>query len=678
MEPGDLGPATSRAADVPTDEELDVCLAALKKSKAAGWDQIPIEMYQCSREAKRALFALVRRMWVEESVPADVVMGVFVPLYKNKGSSDDMRMYRFICLLTHAYKTLATLLLRRLAADVEPSLPESQAGFRPDRGCRDNILLLSWLIDQCVEAGDSMVVTFIDFAAAFDSVSHKFLDVAMESCGASVKCRAIFREIYAKASAVVRVRGSGGEDVLSRSFPVGRGVLQGDVFSPICFIVAVMCLVQRTSWGDSGVRLGAELLQDLWYADDGAILNSDVEHSSENVSRFAEIAQKLADMEVATSKTEAMHVEAPVDVGKITHDDIKQLAEEGVLTHVCSCGEPFARKQSLLIHQASCTNMTEKHQLDRILRVYGAPEERLYLCQWVGYSMMEPDATWEPPTNLTTEQICTFWKDHPELDSAGDNLGGEIRCLCCGKLCKSETGRKIHLSSCKRKPKKQVLVSTSVTVKAATRHKRSQLESEKQQVRCGSDLLKNVFTFKYLGHHFQADGDHMHAIEVRMAQARSRFGDLRHIWSSKALSLGLKLQLYSAAVCSMLVHGGEAWRLTGEVLKKVKNWNAKCLVIITGRSWREETVAPSFDLVRHLRSRRLRWLGHILRMKEGRLLRKVVCAVRQPYYEGSIFMDTPRHSSMDRLVKLASSRKSWNNMVNRFKKTGVVNYRYLI
>ena len=110
----------------------------------------------------------------------------------------------------------------------------------------------------------------------------------------------------------------------------------------------------------------------------------------------------------------------------------------------------------------------------------------------------------------------------------------------------------------------------------------------------------------------------------------------------------------------------------------MKNWNAKCLVLITGRSWREETVAPSFDLVRHLRSRRLRWLGHILRMKEGRLLRKVVCAVRQPYYEGSIFMDTPRHSSMDRLVKLASSRKSWNNMVNRFKKTGVVNYRYLI
>ena len=88
--------------------------------------------------------------------------------------------------------------------------------------------------------------------------------------------------------------------------------------------------------------------------------------------------------------------------------------------------------------------------------------------------------------------------------------------------------------------------------------------------------------------------------------------------------------------------------------------------------------SQSFNLVRHLRARRLRWLGHILRMKEGRLLRKVVCAKAQPYPEGSIFMDTPRHSSMDRLIKLASNRKLWSAMVTRFKKTGVVNYRYLV
>ena len=53
------------------------------------------------QEAKDQLFTLVRQCWMEEDVPAEMVKGVFVPLFKNKGSQDDMSKYRFVCLLTH-------------------------------------------------------------------------------------------------------------------------------------------------------------------------------------------------------------------------------------------------------------------------------------------------------------------------------------------------------------------------------------------------------------------------------------------------------------------------------------------------------------------------------------------------------------------------------------------------
>ena len=206
------------------------------------------------------------------------------------------------------------------------------------------------------------------------------------------------------------------------------------------------------------------------------------------------------------------------------------------------------------------------------------------------------------------------------------------------------------------------------TVKVAQRHLRSKLECSKEKVWCGAHCLKNVFVFRYLGHHFQADGDWRHAVEVRMGQARSRFGDLHHIWSSKALSLELKLSLYVSGVCSMLVHGGEAWLLTRDVVKSLRGWNARCLHIITGRHWRDETRDPTVNLIGHLRARRVRWLGHVLRMDESRLLHRMVCESSQPYPEGSIFEGVPPHESMEVLKKMAANRKRWSAVVRRERK----------
>ena len=49
--------------------------------------------------------------------------------------------------------------------------------------------------------------------------------------------------------------------------------------------------------------------------------------------------------------------------------------------------------------------------------------------------------------------------------------------------------------------------------------------------------LKNSFKFRCLVFVYQADGNWRHAVEVRMAMARTRFGTMYHIWDSKILSL---------------------------------------------------------------------------------------------------------------------------------------------
>ena len=57
--------------------------------------------------------------------------------------------YRVICLLCHSYKLMSAIVAaRRLMDTLEGHLPDTQAGFRPARGCRDNVCALKWFIQM--------------------------------------------------------------------------------------------------------------------------------------------------------------------------------------------------------------------------------------------------------------------------------------------------------------------------------------------------------------------------------------------------------------------------------------------------------------------------------------------------------------------------------------------------
>ena len=182
-------------------------------------------------------------MWDKEYVPTELAMGVFVMIYK-KGAPDNFSNYRCICLLNHAYKILSVVLMKRIVKECKKFLSDWQAGFRATRGCRDNIFILRALYDFVVTGDLKCIITFIDYKAAFDSVSHKFIDKVLKKAKVSRKCRAIFRAIYEAASGKVRVNGTLGKKILSEPFDIQRGVVQGDIVSPVLFILALDLLIQ--------------------------------------------------------------------------------------------------------------------------------------------------------------------------------------------------------------------------------------------------------------------------------------------------------------------------------------------------------------------------------------------------------------------------------------------------
>ena len=79
-----------------------------------------------------------------------------------------------IALILHASKVMLKILQDRLQQYVNRELPDVQVGFRKDRGTRDQIANICWIIKKAREFQKN-IYCFIDYTKAFDYVDHNNL-----------------------------------------------------------------------------------------------------------------------------------------------------------------------------------------------------------------------------------------------------------------------------------------------------------------------------------------------------------------------------------------------------------------------------------------------------------------------------------------------------------------------
>ena len=136
----------------------------------------------------------------------------------------------------------------------------------------------------------------------------------------------------------------------------------------------------------------------------------------------------------------------------------------------------------------------------------------------------------------------------------------------------------------------------------------------------------------------------------------------------------MKLRLYLACVCSTFTHACEAWNMTDSVMRRINGFNSRCLHVITGESYRDTATKPVIDLLLQIRRRRMRYLGHVLRMHEDRLVRKTLMAYidgGRHIPDGSLLMDC-QNELLDATIACAMDRKKWNARVLNMKWTDLV------
>jgi hypothetical protein len=160
--------------------------------------------------------------------------------------------------------------------------------------------------------------------------------------------------------------------------------------------------------------------------------------------------------------------------------------------------------------------------------------------------------------------------------------------------------------------------------------------------------------------------------------------------SSRLLSKNIKTKIYRNIILSVVLYGCEAWSLTAREERKLRLFENMLLRRIFGPrrnevkgEWRrmhnEELngLHSSPNIVRVIKSRRMRWAGHVARMGEERGAYRVL--VGKP--EGKTPLGRPRRRWVDNMrmelqevgcgygdwIGLAQDRDGWRKLVNAVK-----------
>ena len=81
------------------------------------------------------------------AVAKDWKRSVFIPIPK-KGNAKECSKNHTIALISHSSKVMLKILQAMLQQYVNHELPDVQAGFRKDRGTRDQIANIHWIMEK--------------------------------------------------------------------------------------------------------------------------------------------------------------------------------------------------------------------------------------------------------------------------------------------------------------------------------------------------------------------------------------------------------------------------------------------------------------------------------------------------------------------------------------------------
>ncbi|KAJ4444245.1 hypothetical protein ANN_06036 [Periplaneta americana] len=205
-------------------------------------------------------------------------------------------------------------------------------------------------------------------------------------------------------------------------------------------------------------------------------------------------------------------------------------------------------------------------------------------------------------------------------------------------------------------------------------------------IKIGNLSFEEVEKFKYLGATVTNINDIREEIKHRMNMRNACYYSVEKLLSSSLLSKNLKVRIHKTVILPVVLYGCETWTLTLREEHRLRVFENKALRKIFGAKrdevtgeWRKlhntelHALYSSLDIIRNIKSRRLRWAGHVARMGESRNAYRVLVGRpegKRPLgrprrrWEDNIKMDFREVGYDDReWVNLAQDRDQWRAYV---------------
>ena len=216
-----------------------VCLQlkALDESKATGLDTISAKFLKMSSHAISLPLCHIFNLSIKKCIfPSSFKLAKVIPVYKNKGSKQDVFNYRPIAILPLISKILEKHVKTHLVKYLNKYklLYRMQSGFRANHSCQTALTALidKWL--KAIDDGDLVGAVFLDLAKAFDLLNHELLIQKLNKYKLAYTSLRWFTSYLADRYQKVSISNTF-SDVQKQK----TGVPQGSVLGPVLFLIFI-------------------------------------------------------------------------------------------------------------------------------------------------------------------------------------------------------------------------------------------------------------------------------------------------------------------------------------------------------------------------------------------------------------------------------------------------------
>ena len=290
-------------------EKVRNAVRRMKKGKAVGPDELPVEVWKCMGEMGiKFLTTLFNRLLMGEQMPEEWRRSVLIPIYKNKRDAQCCGNYRGIKQMSHTMKVWERIFETRLRDRVEIS--KQQYGFMPGKRTTDAMFALRMLMEKYREGQRELHCVFVDLEKAYDRVAREELWYCMRKSGIVKKYVQLVQDMFEGSETVVRCAVG-----TTESFKVKVGLHQGSALSLFLFAVIMDRLTDEVRREPPWTML---------FADDIVICEETTEEVEQRLESW-KYALERRGMKVSRSKTEYLCINGGNGEETVKIEDTKVL-----------------------------------------------------------------------------------------------------------------------------------------------------------------------------------------------------------------------------------------------------------------------------------------------------------------------------------------------------------------